>query len=161
MNKKPGVFALLVFFLITITVAAGCGNAPAMPTATMIIPSPSASVATPTAGPAPTEVPGEDDIHFVLNGPDSNILDLYIPYIEGATAFSLLRDMCVERNLALGFKGSPERQNVYIYSVAGYSERDYSSTSGWIYLVNDIMLPLGSASYKMQPGDCIEWRYVK
>ena len=144
-----------------LAVLAGCGNLPALPTATMIVPSPSASVPTATPGPAPTEVPDETDVHFVLNGPEANILDIFVKHNEGETPFSLLSALCHERNLALGFRGSESRQNIYVYSIAGFSERDYSATSGWIYLINDIMLPVGSASYKLQPGDCLEWRYVK
>lgn len=76
---------------------------------------------------------------------------------QGASVFTILRDVCEERNITLGYTGSGE--TAYISSVNGLAEFDYGASSGWMYQVNGKKPAIGIGQYIPVNGDRIALYY--
>ena len=49
---------------------------------------------------------------------------------------------------------------MYVSAINGLAERDYGSTSGWIYTVNGVQPNYTSDAYVLHDGDTVVWTYV-
>lgn len=70
------------------------------------------------------------------------------------TAFDIFANYCRDNNIVYTHK------NKYITSVNGVAEFDHGPESGWVYTVNGERASVGCASYKLQNGDVIEFKYI-
>lgn len=78
-----------------------------------------------------------------------------VPYKDGDSAF----DVSKKSSAQIGSRN--QFGNQYVHTINGVSEFDHGPNSGWNILVNGSMISVGSSSYKVKPGDKIEWRYTK
>ncbi len=88
---------------------------------------------------------------------DYVILETSIKVPRDSTAFYALKSALKEN--AIPYATTGYGQTIYIYSINNICEKDYGSTSGWKYLVNDISPSVGSGAYKLDKGDCICFYY--
>lgn len=49
---------------------------------------------------------------------------------------------------------------VYVSAIGGLAEKEYGSTSGWMYSVNGVTPMTSCGNYKLSDGDIVVWRYV-
>lgn len=56
--------------------------------------------------------------------------------------------------------GGPTTADSYGNDDDALGEFDYSFMSGWMITVNHLMIPVGAASYDVQPGDVIRWQFT-
>lgn len=80
------------------------------------------------------------------------------PYREGMTAFDLLLD--AERPARLRIVYSGIAGNYYVSSINDLAEFSAGNESGWIVLVSGVFIDRSASSYKLSPGDRVEWRYT-
>lgn len=71
---------------------------------------------------------------------------------EGATAYDALSVLVGDQVTGDGS---------YVTGIAGLSEKDYGSKSGWMYEVNGKMPNKSSNKYVLKNGDKLVWKYVK
>jgi len=80
------------------------------------------------------------------------------PYREGMTAFDLLLD--AERPARLRIVYSGIAGNYYVSSINDLAEFSAGNESGWTVLVSGVFIDRSASSYKLSPGDRVEWRYT-
>lgn len=78
---------------------------------------------------------------------------------EGDTAFDVLMKAAKAHRISMDYTGSGG--SVYVKGIAGLYEFAYGSMSGWIYLVNDEIMPVGCGQAVVKPGDEISFQYTK
>lgn len=49
---------------------------------------------------------------------------------------------------------------VYVSAIGGLAEKEYGSTSGWMYSVNGVTPMTSCGNYKLSDGDTVVWHYV-
>jgi len=72
------------------------------------------------------------------------------------SALTLLKNIASENNLPVEIKDYSFGQ-----LVEGINNLKNSSDKAWIYFVNSRSPEVGADSYILQPGDNIEWKYLK
>ena len=77
---------------------------------------------------------------------------------EGDTAFSILQRITSYNKIPIGYKNNA--YGVYVEGINHIFEKSCKGTSGWVYLVNGKMANVSCSSYKLKPGDYVEWRYT-
>ncbi|WP_052476417.1 DUF4430 domain-containing protein [Cohnella kolymensis] len=77
---------------------------------------------------------------------------------QGDTAASVLKRTAKAHRLAFETTGSGEL--TYVKGIDGLYEFDDGPTSGWKYRINGKVLDIGAGSYKLKPGDRLEWFYA-
>ncbi len=75
-------------------------------------------------------------------------------YNEGATVYDALCDL----GLTVNAHGSP--YGTYVAAIGGLAEKEYGSTSGWMYSVNGVPPKMACSSYVLSNGDSVVWYYV-
>ena len=75
---------------------------------------------------------------------------------EGSTVFEATQIYCI--NNKLDYQLSADK--TYIQSLLGFTEGDFSGTTGWIYEVNgeEVMVP--ASDYILEEGDVISWEFI-
>lgn len=73
---------------------------------------------------------------------------------KGATAYDAL---CA---LGLSVNASSTSMGVYVSAIGGLAEKEYGSSSGWMYSVNGVAPNYSAGGYKLQDGDSVSWYYV-
>ncbi len=89
---------------------------------------------------------------------DDVILETSIKVPSGSTAFYALKSALKENDIPYNTTGSG--QSIYVCSINNLSEKEYGSTSGWKYFVNDISPSVGCGNYKLNTGDSICFYYT-
>lgn len=72
------------------------------------------------------------------------------------SAFTSLQNIATEKEIPLVFK--QYSFGVLVESINGYQNTPDLS---WIYFVNSRSPEVGADQYQIQPGDTIEWKYIK
>jgi hypothetical protein len=77
-------------------------------------------------------------------------------YSASQSAFALLQTVTSKNNLPLTFKQ-------YSFGTLVESINNLKNTKdlAWIYFVNGQSAAIGADQYQVQPGDLIEWKYLK
>ena len=73
---------------------------------------------------------------------------------EGATVYDALCAL----GLSVNAHGSP--YGTYVAAIGGLAEKEYGSTSGWMYSVNGVPPKMACSSYVLSNGDSVVWYYV-
>lgn len=109
------------------------------------------------AGNITTEEPLKEDkqvLFTVYDGKGNTIGSEKIPYSEGITAFSVIRDYGED----VKYRGLQGME--YVYSAYGLEERAQGPMSGWVYTINGKEMMKGAPKAKLAPGDVLEWYYA-
>ncbi len=137
-------------------------------------------VTTPPATQAPTTAPPqinninvtmEIKCNLILNNPDLTTTasipsDGYFlkstgyTTAENSTVFDVFEKACASSDIQYVYSGSASRNNVYISSIAGLTQKECGKYSGWKYRVNGIAPSVGASMYKLKDGDVISWYYA-
>lgn len=101
------------------------------------------------------------ETQIVIRGYDDIILDTTTIYIQdGSTVFDQLKTAVAGNHINIDYSGSEFAGTIYVKSIAGLSEFDYGSMSGWTYYVNGVMPDVSCAAYDINDGDLVEWVYT-
>ena len=76
---------------------------------------------------------------------------------EGETAFDVLTEAAKEYGIQMESRGSGGM--IYVSGICYLYEYDFGDLSGWMYRVNGETPGVGSDSYRLTDGDCVEWLY--
>lgn len=109
--------------------------------------------------------------NLILNNPDLNTTasipsDGYFlkstgyTTAENSTVFDVFEKACTSSDIQYVYSGSASRNNVYISSIAGLTQKECGKYSGWKYRVNGIAPSVGASMYKLKDGDIISWYYA-
>lgn len=79
--------------------------------------------------------------------------------LEGDTAFSVLERVLAAKRIPLDYSGVMG-YDAYVRGINNIYEMDYGEMSGWMFTVNGDFPDFGGASYKLNNGDCVEWKYT-
>ena len=85
---------------------------------------------------------------------DGVILDKEVPYYSGDTAMDVLKRALESESIEI------DESRGYVRGIAGLSEKDCGSTSGWMYMVNSEVPMTSSDKYAVSPGDVVTFYYV-
>jgi hypothetical protein len=125
-------------------------------------PSPTPEV---TVNPAPkspdTVAPAVDNVTFSIEGNakwGTVIAAESVILATGDTATGVLKRVAKAHRLSYEIRGSGEM--TYVEGIDGLYEFDDGPTSGWKFRVNGIVPDIGAGSYKLKPGDQLEWFYT-
>lgn len=83
-----------------------------------------------------------------------------VEFSEGETVFDVLKRVCEAAGLQIEYSWTPLYDSYYVEGINHLYEFDCGFESGWMYEVNDGFPNYGSSSYKVKPGDKIEWKYT-
>ena len=75
---------------------------------------------------------------------------------EGSTVFEATQVFCI--NNKLDYQLSADK--TYIQSLLGFTEGDFSGTTGWIYEVNGEEVMVSASEYVLEEGDVITWEFI-
>lgn len=75
---------------------------------------------------------------------------------EDKTVFDILNQVSKDEGIVVVSRGSGT--SVFIMNIAGLTAVD--AKSGWVFSVNGEFVNIGSGTYKLKPGDIIEWHYT-
>jgi hypothetical protein len=114
-------------------------------------PSPEPEAATPAVDNITLSIVGNAEWGTILAA-ESVILD------KGDTASSVLKRAAKAHRLSFEIRGSGAM--TYVEGVDGLYEFDDGPTSGWKFRVNGVVSDIGAGTYKLKPGDRLEWFYV-
>ncbi len=82
-----------------------------------------------------------------------------IPIQDGDTVFDVLLRETKANHISMVHANSLAFQTEYVQSIDNIKEKDFGSTSGWMYVVNGKQPPVGCSSYKLKSGDKVQWIY--
>lgn len=117
------------------------------------------SCAAPKQVKEPAPVP-KKSITMSIAGADDIILGRVATELEAdQTVFDILKQVTREEKIHMDFSGS--NASPYIKGINNLYEFDMGPMSGWTYKVNGVSPNVGAGSYKLEPGDVIEWIYTK
>ncbi|TFE24006.1 DUF4430 domain-containing protein [Cohnella luojiensis] len=114
-------------------------------------PSPEPEAATPAVDYITLSIVGNAEWGTILAA-ESVILD------KGDSAASVLKRAAKAHRLSFEIRGSGAM--TYVEGVDGLYEFDDGPTSGWKFRVNGVVSDIGAGTYKLKPGDRLEWFYV-
>ena len=77
---------------------------------------------------------------------------------EGETVKEALTAICKENKIAVSFENSSFGS--YVKSMAGFSEKQFTETSGWVFYLNDDWADESCSTLKIKDGDKITWEYI-
>jgi hypothetical protein len=77
---------------------------------------------------------------------------------KGDTASGVLTRTAKKHKLSYEIRGSGAL--TYVEGIDGLYEFDDGPTSGWKFRVNGIIPDIGAGTYKLKPGDRLEWFYT-
>lgn len=78
---------------------------------------------------------------------------------KGQTVYDALKATCSDNNISYGNSG--DTQSVYIYQIAGLSEKECGKYSGWKFKVNGMVPNISCGEYELQDGDELIWYYAE
>ena len=81
---------------------------------------------------------------------------------DGDTAFDALLSAARNAHIKIDYTGSPDNPltGVYVNGIGNIYEMQFGPLSGWIYKVNGTVPEVGCGSYKLSPGDTVEFIYT-
>ena len=92
---------------------------------------------------------------------DGQILPwITVEFTPGETVFDVLKRVCTAAELQIEYSWTPLYDSYYVEGINHLYEFDCGLESGWMYRVNEGFPNYGSSSYRVQPGDRIEWKYT-
>jgi hypothetical protein len=111
-----------------------------------------------TNSPSKIEEPKQKVVYISVKGYDGNAISkTELPFNEGLTAFSALKNLADLKKIPLDYMGSG--RFLYVQGINGQMERDKGATSGWIYSVNGVTPSVSSGDFDIKEEDVIEWIY--
>ncbi|PLR96884.1 DUF4430 domain-containing protein [Bacillus sp. T33-2] len=107
---------------------------------------------------APKEEPKQKVVYVSVKGYDGfSVGKTEVPFKEGATAFTVLKDLADLKKFSLDYMGSG--RFLYVQGINGQMEKDKGALSGWIYTVNGNNSNKSAGDFDIKEGDVIEWIY--
>jgi hypothetical protein len=79
---------------------------------------------------------------------------------EKANAFDLLKSAADKNKITLGYKDYGGDMGVFIESIGGIG-KDSSGKKWWQFWVNNKYSQVGVSSYKIHPGDVVEFKFIQ
>jgi hypothetical protein len=123
---------------------------------------PSPSPVAPSARPDPeTATPAVDSITLTIKGNakwGTLLSSENVALAKGDTAADVLKRAAKAHRLSYEIRGSGAM--TYVEGIDGLYEFDDGPASGWKYRVNGNVPDVGAGSYKLKPGDRLEWFYT-
>lgn len=86
--------------------------------------------------------------------------DVKLSVETGSSAFDLLKIFCKAKQIPLSYKYTPMYASYYVKGINNFFEAQFGNKSGWVYLVNDNSIKVGSSKYKLMDGDFVYWKYT-
>ncbi|SFB00334.1 DUF4430 domain-containing protein [Clostridium frigidicarnis] len=77
---------------------------------------------------------------------------------KGDTVYDILQRIVKSKKIHMEYNGVAT--TIYIQGIDNLYEFDGGRWSGWMYCVNDWYPNYGCGSYKVKPGDVIQWNYT-
>ena len=131
--------------------------------------------ASPSPSPSPTSKPAaspssappasnekENTVTLSITGNKASGVILEPTVIEvqkGDSVMDLLKKITRKHKIQMEFKGVGTFS--YVEGISNLYEHDDGAESGWMYRVNGVFPDEGAGSYKVYPGDRIEWLYTQ
>jgi hypothetical protein len=97
----------------------------------------------------------ENKITLTLDFGNRDVKTFTEPPTSNSTAFSILKDVADKENLSLVTKRYSF--GIFVQSING---KESSPSLSWIYFVNGTSGTIAADTYKLAPGDKVDWRYV-
>ncbi|MCL1982053.1 MAG: DUF4430 domain-containing protein [Clostridiales bacterium] len=79
---------------------------------------------------------------------------------EGESVFNISQRTMKQAKIHMAFRNTPVYNSAYIEAIGNLYEFDVGELSGWMYCVNEWYPSCGCSSYKLRPGDAVEWNYT-
>lgn len=89
---------------------------------------------------------------------DKTILSIYVN-TQGKTVGQIT--LSELDNKGINYKATGRGEAVYFTMIDSLKARDAGPLSGWCYYVNGVKSSVSCGAYKLNPGDVVEWRYLK
>ncbi|KKQ40751.1 MAG: hypothetical protein US60_C0054G0010 [Microgenomates group bacterium GW2011_GWC1_37_8] len=116
-------------------------------------------VSKPQPSQAPEIAPTEANLQsamLVIDYGDGEPATFSIETSDKSTAFSLLKNTTEKENIPL--ETQQYDFGVFVKSIGG---KESSADMAWIYFVNGESGTVAADQMKVNPGDTVEWRYIK
>ena len=80
------------------------------------------------------------------------------PFIaeEGSTVLEATELYCVSHDMTITI----EKKGSYVTEINGFTQGDYTDTTGWVFTVNGEMPDVGAGEITVEEGDEIVWRFI-
>ena len=97
-----------------------------------------------------------------LSLPEDGIIlpDTTVKFSRGESVFDILERVCKNSGIEMDYDYSVAYEGFYVFEMAGLSENDFGSASGWLYSINGWYPNFGSSRYEVREGDVISWVYT-
>ena len=110
--------------------------------------------AIPISAPVPTQAIRQ--VTLIIDYGDGEKSTHIREFTASQSAFTLLQAISTEKNIPLVVK-----EFSFGKLVESINQISNTKNKAWIYLVNSRSPEVGADQYQIQPGDVIEWKYVK
>lgn len=104
--------------------------------------------------PTPSVIPQK--VTTVIDYGDGNKTTHLREFSSSQSAFTFLQNLTGELELPLAVK-----QYSFGTLVEGIGKYQNSKTKSWIYFINSQSASVSANQYILQPGDLVEWKYIK
>lgn len=87
------------------------------------------------------------------------LTEITVEFTPGESVFDVMRRVCEVADIPLEYSWTPLYDSYYVEGIYHLYELDCGADSGWMYQVNGTFPNYGCSSFKVKPGDKIQWRY--
>lgn len=80
------------------------------------------------------------------------------PFIaeEGSTVLEATELYCMSHDMSITI----EKNGSYVTEINGFTQGDYTDTTGWVFTVNGEMPDVGAGEITIEEGDKIVWSFI-
>ena len=80
------------------------------------------------------------------------------PFIaeEGSTVLEATELYCMSHDMSITI----EKNGSYVTEINGFTQGDYTDTTGWVFTVNGEMPDVGAGEITVEEGDKIAWNFI-
>lgn len=107
--------------------------------------------------------PDAQSVQVVVYGPMAEGNPIYasglVKVENGATAFSVLQQVCKTNGVPLSYTGSGS--TIYVTSINGKNAGTGGVGGGWLVSVNGKFLDASAGTYAVHPGDIVNWEWTQ
>ena len=75
---------------------------------------------------------------------------------EGSTVLEATELYCVSHDMTITI----EKKGSYVTEINGFTQGDYTDTTGWVFTVNGEMPDVGAGEITVEEGDEIVWSFI-
>lgn len=110
----------------------------------------------PNPAPIPPTAPVLADLTISINYGDLPTVTYSQPFVGSPSAFSLLQNVADREKIE--FTHKQYSFGSLVENIGGYKN---TPEKAWVFYVNAQSSSVGASDYLLQPGDKVEWKYVK